>query len=155
MNLSLQHSLWPEKRGGENNKQPAMAAMSSFPQSKYILAYKFRSNEKKAIFIINNTIRRPDFLIRNLVKRLGYCMWMVTLRSVSMHPHNIAYQHSFLLLFFFTSSCHLLMVQILWNLLHLFPLPSPQIAGILGVSHMATSSSLKLLLLYLLPGVIF
>lgn len=82
-------------------------------------------------------------------------MWMVTLRSVFMHPHNIAYQHSFLLLFFFTSSCHLLMVQILWNLLHLFPLPSPQIAGILGVSHMATSSSLKLLLLYLLPGVIF
>lgn len=54
MNLSLQHSLWPEKRGGENNKQPAMAA-SSFPPSKYILAYKFRSNEKKAIFIIKNT----------------------------------------------------------------------------------------------------
>lgn len=102
MNLSLQHSLWPEKRGGENNKQPAMAAMSSFPQSKYILAYKFRSNEKKAIFIINNTIRRPDFLIRNLVKRLGYCMWMVTLRSISMHPHNIAYQHSFPFCFCFS-----------------------------------------------------
>lgn len=100
MNLSLQHSLWPEKRGGENNKQPAMAA-SSFPPSKYILAYKFRSNEKKAIFIINNTIRRPDFLIKNLVKRLGYCMWMVTLRSVFMHPHNMLISTLFLSAFVF------------------------------------------------------
>lgn len=68
---------------------------------------------------------------------------------------NIGVQYSFPFLclcsFSFTNNCHLLMALILWNLLHLFPLSSRQIAEILGVSHMATSPSLKVLLFYLLP----
>lgn len=66
---------------------------------------------------------------------------------------NIGVQYSFpcLCSFSFTNSCHLLMALILWNLLHLFPLSSRQIAEILSISHMATSPSLKVLLFYLLP----
>lgn len=46
MTLSLQHTLWPEEKGGEKSKH-SMKAASSSPPSRYISAYTSRSNGKK------------------------------------------------------------------------------------------------------------
>jgi len=46
MNFRIQHTLWPEERGGERSKH-SMKAASSSPPSRYVLAYTSRSNGKK------------------------------------------------------------------------------------------------------------